>query len=341
VKVLDAGKARLRRARARRPVVDHAVLAYQRHNEVAGGQVAAAITYYGFLSFFPLLALTFAVVGYLSVIYPDAKDNVTAAVEAAFPGLLGTGTGQINIDDIVNARKGAGLIGILGLLYAGLGWVDALRTGLRRVFGTEHVPLALVRKKTGDAVVLILLGLALLASVGVSTLATDATQYALGHVGLAGSFAASAVLKVVAVLLALVVDTLLLSILFSRLPGADISWHQVRSGARLGAVGFEALKLVGTFLLARTTSNPLYATFGVLVGLLVWINLVSRVLTYAAAWAATQAYLEETADDYEPVPVAAPGGASSGPRTRTVRGVALGALAGAGIMALIARRSRR
>jgi membrane protein len=343
VKVLDAGKARLRRARARRPVVDHAVLAYQRHNEVAGGQVAAAITYYGFLSFFPLLALTFAVVGYLSVIYPDAKDNVTAAVEAAFPGLLGTGTGQINIDDIVNARKGAGLIGILGLLYAGLGWVDALRTGLRRVFGTEHVPLALVRKKTGDAVVLILLGLALLASVGVSTLATDATQYALGHVGLDGSFAASAVLKVVAVLLALVVDTLLLSILFSRLPGADISWHQVRSGARLGAVGFEALKLVGTFLLARTTSNPLYATFGVLVGLLVWINLVSRVLTYAAAWAATQAYLEETADDYEPVPVpvAAPGGASSGPRTRTVRGVALGALAGAGIMALIARRSRR
>jgi membrane protein len=198
-----------------------------------------------------------------------------------------------------------------------------------------------VRKKTGDAVVLILLGLALLASVGVSTLATDATQYALGHVGLDGSFAASAVLKVVAVLLALVVDTLLLSILFSRLPGADISWHQVRSGARLGAVGFEALKLVGTFLLARTTSNPLYATFGVLVGLLVWINLVSRVLTYAAAWAATQAYLEETADDYEPVPVAAPGGASSGPRTRTVRGVALGALAGAGIMALIARRSRR
>jgi membrane protein len=196
VRVLDAAKARLRRARARSPVVDHAVLAYQRHNEVAGGQVAAAITYYGFLSFFPLLALTFAVVGYLSVIYPDAKDNVTAAIEAAFPGLLGTGTGQINIDDIVSARTGAGVVGILGLLYAGLGGVDALRTGLRRVFGTDQVEIGLVRKKTGDVVVLILLGLALLASVAVSTLATDATQYALGQVGLAGSFAAAAVLKV-------------------------------------------------------------------------------------------------------------------------------------------------
>ncbi|HEY4315040.1 MAG TPA: YihY/virulence factor BrkB family protein [Actinomycetes bacterium] len=341
MRLLDAGKARLRRARARRPVVDHAVQALQRHNEVAGAQVAASITYYGFLSFFPLVALTFAVVGYLSVIYPDAKDNVTAAIEAAFPGLLGTGPGQINIDDIVNARKGAGVIGILGLLYAGLGWVDALRTGLRRIFGTERLRLPLVRKKTGDALVLVLLGAALLASVAVSTLATDATQYALGHVGLDGSFAASAVLKVVAVLVALGVDMMMLAILFSRLPGADVSWHQVRSGALLGAVGFELLKLVGTFLIVRTTSNPLYATFGVLVGLLVWINLVSRVLTYAASWAATRAYLGETSASYEPVPVAAPGGASSGPRTRTVRGLALGALAGAGIALLLEKRSRR
>jgi membrane protein len=341
VRLLDAGKARLRRARARRPVVDHAVLAFQRHNEVSGGQVAAALTYYGFLSFFPLLALTFAIVGYLSVVYPDAKDNVTAAIEAAFPGLVGTGSNQINIDDIVRARIGAGVIGILGLLYAGLGWVDALRTGLRWVFGTEHVGVSLVRQKTGDVVVLVLLGLALVASVGVSTLATDATQGALGHVGLDGSFAASVALKVVAVLLALLADTVLFAIVFTRLPGADISWHQVRSGALLGAVGFELLKLVGTFLLARTTNNPLYATFGVLVGLLVWINLVSRVLTYAAAWTATQAYAGAVAGDYEPVPAVAPGGASSGPRTRTVRGVVLGALAGAGIMALIGRRTAR
>jgi membrane protein len=341
VRLLDAGKARLLRARARRPVVDHAFVALERHNEVAGAQVAASITYYGFLSFFPLVALTFAVVGYLSVIYPDAKDNVTAAIEAAFPGILGTGPGQINIDDIVNARKGAGLIGILGLLYAGLGWVDALRTGLRRIFGTERLRLPLVRKKTIDALILVLLGAALLASVGVSTLATDATQYALGHVGLNGSFAASAVLKVVAVLVGLLVDTMMLAILFLRLPGAGVSWHQVRSGAVLGAVGFEGLKLVGTFLIARTTSNPLYATFGVLVGLLVWINLVSRVLTYAASWAATQAYMGAASADYEPVPVAAPGGASSGPKTRTVRGVALGAAVGAGIALLLEKRSRR
>ena len=66
------------------------------------------------------------------------------------------------------------------------------------------------------------------------------------------------------------------AILLSRLSGAQLSWRRVRSGALLAAVGFELLKLVGTFLIGRTTQNPLYATFGVMVGLLVWINFASQ-----------------------------------------------------------------
>ena len=39
----------------------------------AGDQLAGAITYFGFLSFFPLLALGFSVVGYISYVYPSAQ----------------------------------------------------------------------------------------------------------------------------------------------------------------------------------------------------------------------------------------------------------------------------
>jgi hypothetical protein len=38
--------------RHRRPWVDHTVRAYDRNSEVLGGQLAAAVTYYGFLSSF-------------------------------------------------------------------------------------------------------------------------------------------------------------------------------------------------------------------------------------------------------------------------------------------------
>jgi membrane protein len=365
MKLLDRSRERLRDARARHPALDHAVRAYDRHSEVLGGQIAAAITYFGFLSFFPLLALAFAVVGYVSVVYPGARDGITHAVEQTFPSLIGPGSGQININDVVAAKGGAGVVGLLGLLYAGLGWVDALRDGLRRVFGTLDESLPLLRKKLSDLVVLVLLGLALLASVVVSSLATSATAYVLGKVGLADSLAATVLLKVLAVALALLVDTAMFAILFSRLPGANLPWRQVRSGAVLAAVGFEVLKLLGTFLIGRTTHNPVYATFGVVVGLLVWINFVSKLLVFAAAWTATQPYSLEPDQigedgagrstglaaatepvrvvapaDYEPVPVGAEEVGSSR-RTFTVRSVVVGAALGAGLAGLLTRRGER
>ena len=105
------------------------------------------------------------------------------------------------------------------------------------------------------------------------------------------------------------------------------------------------LKLLGTFLIGRTTQNPLYATFGVVVGLLVWINFVARLSIFAAAWTATQPYSlragrprlrtgagrstglaaatepvpRSRPGDYEPVPVGSPVAAGSSRRTVTVR----------------------
>jgi membrane protein len=279
--------ARIRAARKRWRWFDHAARAYSRYNEVQGGQLAAAITYYGFLSFFPLLALAFAVVGYISGAYPGAQDAVTQAVQGGFPSLIGSGPGHINIQDVIDAKAGAGIIGLAGLFYAGLGWLDAVRAALRRMFGTSDVPLDFVKKKAVDVVVLIGLGLALLASLFVTTLATAVTRQVLGGVGVDDRLVAVAVLKAVSVVLALLADTVLFSILLSRLSGAHQSWRQVRSAAVLGAVGFELLKVAGAFLIVRTTENPVYAAFGVIAGLLIWINLVSQLLMRVAAWGAT------------------------------------------------------
>jgi membrane protein len=245
MRAVDRIKDRVRAARSRRPALDHAFRALDRHSEVLGNQVAGAITYFGFLSFFPLLALAFSLVGYLSTWYPGAEQAITDAVEQAFPGLIGTGPNQININDIVDAKAGAGLIGLIGLLYAGLGWVDALRDGLRRVFGTLDESLPFMKKKLIDILVLLMLGGAVLASTVVSAAATSATEYVLGLVGLEKHTLAVVVLKILAVVLALLVDTVLFAILFSRLPGAHLPWRQVRSGAFVAAVGFEVLKLVG------------------------------------------------------------------------------------------------
>jgi membrane protein len=309
-----------------------------RYNEVRGAQVAGAVTYFGFLSFFPLLALVYAAVGYISVWFPDAERAITDAVNEAFPNLIGPGPGRIDISEVESARTAAGIIGLLGLLYAGLGWLDALRIGMRRVFGTLDEPLSFVRAKLVDLLVLLLLGATLVASLVVSNLATNATTYSLDTVGLADSQVATALLKVLAVALALALDTAVFAILLSRLSGAQLTWRSVRSGALLGAVGFEVLKLFGTFLIARTTQNPIYATFGVVVGMLVWINIVSRLLVYVVAWTATGQGPPEPAG-YDSVPVGVAAGSSR--RTFTVRGVLVGAALGAGVAGVLTRRGDR
>ena len=167
--VMERVHSRVRTARSRHAWADHAVRAHDRHVQVRGNQVAAAITFFGFLSFFPLVALTFAAVGYLSVWYPDARQTITDTVSEYFPGLIGSGPAQIDIQGVADSKASVGIIGLLGLLYAGLGWVDAMRDGLRRVFGTLAEPLPLLRKKLVDVVVLTLLGTAVLASLVVST----------------------------------------------------------------------------------------------------------------------------------------------------------------------------
>ena len=97
-----------------------------------GRQLAAAITYFGFLSFFPLLALGFSLRRLHQRHLSHAQADVTRALQDAFPSLVGDGDGQINVQDIIDARANAGIIALLGLAYAGLGWLDALRDGLRQ-----------------------------------------------------------------------------------------------------------------------------------------------------------------------------------------------------------------
>ncbi len=77
------------------------------YGEVNGSAQAGAVTYYGFLSFFPILALAFFVVGYVARVYPAAQDNLVAAIQQVLPGIVGNGQGEID-HPLDRARRGDG-----------------------------------------------------------------------------------------------------------------------------------------------------------------------------------------------------------------------------------------
>ena len=92
------------------------------------------------------------------------------------------------------------------------------------------------------------------------------------------------------VALGLLTSTAIFLFLFWRLPRVQSPFRRVIKGACSPACCFEVLKRVGALYIERTTENPIYGIFAVVVGLLVWINIVSRMLLICAAWTVTAPY---------------------------------------------------
>ncbi|GLU49566.1 YhjD/YihY/BrkB family envelope integrity protein [Nocardiopsis ansamitocini] len=270
--------------RERRPGIDHIVRAYERYADQRGNQLAASVTYFSFLSFFPLIALAFSVLGYVAVFDMGARSYMEQAIDDLLPGLAE----QLPIDQVAQARTGAGVIGLLGLLYAGLGAIAALREALHIIWlkNPADGPNFLLAK-LWDVVVVVLLGAALLASVAFTSVAQAATSWLLSWVALDGAWFALVATRLLGLAIAITFDTFIFMVLFARLSGTRRPWRLLWRGALLGAVGFEALKALGALLIAGTLSNPVFASFAVVVGLLVWINVVLRFVIFAAAWTAT------------------------------------------------------
>ncbi len=125
---------RVDRLRKRRPFADHVVRMVEHYGTVKGSLQAGAVTYFAFLSFFPVLALAVFTVGLLSYVYPDAEGTLQRSVNAVVPGIVGDGENELSLEEIQTFRGWAAVFGLVGVLYSGLGWISALRNALEVVF---------------------------------------------------------------------------------------------------------------------------------------------------------------------------------------------------------------
>jgi membrane protein len=141
-------------------------------------------------------------------------------------------------------------------------------------------------RKLSDLGLLAAIGLSLLISLTIAGFGQAYSVQLLKWAGLSESLVFNIVTKLVALVLGYLVDLPLFTLMFTGLSGWRPRKRLLR-GVLLASLGFEALKLIGSVLLARTTSKAAYATFAVGIGLLVWMYLVNRVVLFAAAWTVT------------------------------------------------------
>jgi len=261
--------------------------AWKRYGDHRGNLIAGGVGYFAFFSVFPAVLLAFTIFGIVLRSQPQLLADTKDAINGLLPGFVKTPSqphGVIN----VNAPTGAelsvqGVISVVGLVLAGTGWLGALRDGIRTIFGVAGSPGNPVLAKLRDVGVLLVLGVAILLSAAVGTVAGSAASWVADLVGLGGQ---EWLLGVVAFVLGVVLDGAIVAVMLRVLSGVRLPWRAVRNGAIFGGIGLTLLKTFGSLLISGTTGNKLYLGFALVVGLLVWLNLMSRVILISAAWAA-------------------------------------------------------
>ncbi len=270
--------------------------AWKRYGDARGNVLAGGVAYFAFFSVFPAIALAFTIFGFVLRDRPELLAEVRQYVDQTLPGFVKnekTGTGIIPVTiPQTNILTLTGIIGVVGLVLAGLGWLSAMRDGIRAVFGVPGQPGNPVLVKLRDLGVMVLLGLGVLVSSAVTVVAGAVATTVSEAIGLGSQ---GWIVGVFGFAMGVVLDTALVALMLRVLSGVSMPWRALRNGSVFGGVALTILKVAGSRLIAGTTGNKLFASFALVVGLLVWLNLISRVMLVAAAWAAND--VDARADD--------------------------------------------
>ncbi|MGH3755027.1 MAG: YihY/virulence factor BrkB family protein [Pseudonocardiaceae bacterium] len=243
-----------------------------------GGHLAALITYYGFVSLFPLLLLLVSVLGFTLEGDPGLQQALLGSALQQFP-VIGPQLQQ-NVGAIQGSSLGV-VLGIAGAVYGGLGVSVAIQAALNRVWAVPHYA-------RPDPVVSRLRGLVLFVLFGAVILTTTALA-AIGPVvaGFGSEIGISEIgtgVRIGAFVIAMAANMAAFLILFRVLTARDVTLADLIPGAVGAGVAVQLLQTVGALFVSRQLAgvSQIYGVFGLVLGLLAWLYLQSVILVFCA-----------------------------------------------------------
>lgn len=278
----------LDRLRARYGWFDHVLRAYQRFDDRSGGFFAAGLAYYTIFSLFPLLMIGFAAFGFLLARRPELLKTIDDHIRGQVSGPLGDQLLDL-MNTAIDARASVGVIGLATAIWAGLGWISHLRQALTEMWWDEHIESpGFVRNKLSDLLAMMGTFAVIMATVALTTLGHDAPLAALlKWLGIPQLVVFDWLFWLSSIVLSTVVSWLLFTWMIARLPREKVSLVDSMRAGLVAAVGFEAFKQVGSIYLRVVLRSPAGATFGPVLGLMVFAYITAYLVLFCTAWAAT------------------------------------------------------
>lgn len=309
----------LDRFRARWGWFDHVMRAQERYNDSKGDFYAAGITYFTIFALFPLLMVGFATAGFVLASQPDLLDDVTNSIKSAVSGDLGQSLVEL-MDSAIDSRTSVGIIGLATAAWAGLGWMNNLREALSQMWGLQRQePLGFVKTKLSDLVALFSAFGAIALTVALTALGNGTVmRKVLEWFGIPDFPTLGVLLRIASILAALGISWLLFTWIIARLPRESVSLRSAARAGLLAAIAFEIFKQVASVYLQSVTTGPAGATFGPVLGIMVFAYITARLILFATAWAAT------SSENMLAAPVDPPPGAEITTRVEVREGLGVG-----------------
>lgn len=258
-----------------------------------GPILSQGLSWQAVFAVFAALWVAFAIAGFVINGNPELRDGLFEFIAVNVPGLIDTGDGgAIRPEDLLSAGilGWTGAIAAVGLLFTALNWFASGRDAVRSMFRLPGAQTNFLLLKLKDLGLALAFGAVLLGSAALSVVSTSALGEALRWVGIdSESVAGLIAVRAAGLLIVLVVDTIVLGAFYRIVSGIRIPLRLLAPGALLGAAALGVLKALGSTLLGGATSNPLLAGFAVIIGLLIWFNLICQVILVGAAWIAVSA----------------------------------------------------
>ena len=274
------------------------VRVFLHYNADNGALLASGMTYQAFFALAAGLWFAFSVFGFALAGNSALQLQVFEAVNRFIPGLIGfdiagtTQRGAIDGAKLIgtDGLSWAGAISLVGVLLTAIGFLATLRTAIRIMFALPNPTTNVVILKLKDLGLAVAFGALVLLTAAISVLSNTALDFVTGLLGLGDATALQTVLtSAVAFVLLAGIQAVMLAAAFRILSGIPIPARRVWVGALIGGVALALLQTLGTQLLSFGTNNPAIKVFAVLIGVLIFFNLVCQIILISASWIAVGA----------------------------------------------------
>jgi len=224
------------------------------------GRNASLLSFFTFLSVFPLMLAATTILGFVLEGNPDLQKRLIEGAADEIP-LIGDSLGN---GDTIEGSVLALAIGLLGALWSSTKAFVGLQSALDDTWEVHIDDRPGLPVQRGRAIVgILILGASQVGNIAVAAIITAADIAGIGVFGaVAGSFA---------------VNVVVLAAMYRFLTSAGPSWADVLPGAIMAGVIFTALQHFGPTIVRTITENAgdTYGDFATVLGLVTWLGFLA------------------------------------------------------------------